>query len=350
MLVKGRWTKREIERAKILLVAHSQDRLNKASISRETGCGVDKVRQVISRFQKDDKLEDALKELPRSGQPEKLSTQEKAFVVATACTDPPDGSSHWTLILLRLQLKKVYKKKVCPNCIYKVLLDNDIKPWKKKMWSVPRLDQQYIEKMLDVLEVYEREYNKKIPVVCVDEKSTQLLSTPREEIPIKPGSSRKIDYEYKRNRTVNIFVGVEPLAGTRSYRVTDRRTGNDFAKYIKFLVEDKYRNKEKIVLVVDNLSTHKKSIILEKYGSLVGNRILDRIEWHYTPVHGSWLNMAEIEISMLSRAALSRRHPNKQELTKHVRAFQKRQNTNRAYINWQFTRQDAVSKFKSKGN
>jgi len=214
------------------------------------------------------------------------------------------------------------------------------------MWSIPQIDKEYKENMLDVLEVYERPYNKDVPVVCVDEKSTQLLSTPRGEISIIPSSSRKVDYEYKREGTANIFVGTEPLAGTRSYRVTERRTGNDFAKYIRYLVEDKYRDKKKIVLITDNLNTHKEEVILRKYGKKGGRRILDRIEWHFTPKHASWLNMAEIEIPMLSRSALSIRRKDKKILTKHVRAYQRRQNRERTKINWQFTRQDAITKFK----
>jgi len=135
MLVKGRWTQREIKRAKILLAAHASnknDELNKSLIAREVGCGFSKVDRVISRFAQRHCLEDALSELPRTGQPEKLSAEQKAFVVATACSNPLDGASHWTLKLLRLQVKKVYKKEVQKGCIRKVLLDNNLKPWKKK--------------------------------------------------------------------------------------------------------------------------------------------------------------------------------------------------------------------------
>ena len=132
MLKKGRWTPREIDRAKILLQAHSQNNLDKALIAKEVGCGVGKVTQVITRFEQNNNLNDALWELYRSGQPEKLNTEEKAFVIATACTDPPDGASHWSLKLLELQLRKVHKKDVKKECIRKVLLDNNLKPWKKK--------------------------------------------------------------------------------------------------------------------------------------------------------------------------------------------------------------------------
>lgn len=132
MLVKGRWTKREIERAKILLEAHSQDKLNKSGIARKVGCGIEKVRRVIRRFLARNNLADALSENPRSGHPEKLTGEEKMFVVATACTKPPDGAGHWSLELLGLQVKKTYKKKVGKNCISKILHDNNLKPWKKK--------------------------------------------------------------------------------------------------------------------------------------------------------------------------------------------------------------------------
>lgn len=132
MLVRGRWSQREISRAKILLEADSQDKLNQAEISRKVGCGIDKVRRVLRRYLGKKNLEDALRDLPRSGQPEKLAKEEQAFVIATSCSAPPNGAEYWTLTLLQNQVKKRYKKQVCLNCIRRVQQKNDLKPWKKK--------------------------------------------------------------------------------------------------------------------------------------------------------------------------------------------------------------------------
>lgn len=213
------------------------------------------------------------------------------------------------------------------------------------MWCVPTLDKEYKEKMLDVLEVYERPYNCKKPVVCLDEKSTQLLGATVSTKSMSSTGFRKVDYEYKRNGTANIFVSVEPLNCTRAYRVTKKRTGKDFAKFLRYLVESKYKEADKVVLVMDNLNTHTEKSLKRYYGKAEGKRIASRIEWHYTPKHASWLNMAETEISMISRAVLRRRLGDIQKLKRQVKVFQGRQDRRRATIKWQFTRTKARAKF-----
>ncbi len=214
------------------------------------------------------------------------------------------------------------------------------------MWCVPNLTAEYIRRMLDVLEVYERAYDPKRPVVCIDEKNFQLLSDKRAGLGMRLGKPKRVDYEYKRNGTANAFVAVEPLGKCRQVRVTARRTAKDFAAFLQYLVMVRYAKAEKVVIVTDNLNTHFPKSLVESYGEARAEAILRRVEWHYTPYHGSWLNMAEIEINVLSQQCLSRRFKDRAEATKQVRAWQRRRNLAKKGICWQFTRAKAKEKFR----
>ena len=213
------------------------------------------------------------------------------------------------------------------------------------MWCVPEITPEFEKKMMDVLSVYERDYDENHPVICLDEKNHQLLSVPRGEIPAEPGKPRRVDYEYKRHGTVNHFVAVEPKAGRRHIRVSERRTKTDFAGFIRFIMTRAYPKAEKVSIVLDNLSTHTEKAILESLGEGVGRRILERIEWHFTPTHASWLNMAEIEIGILSRQVLSKSIAEINRLKKEVRSYQARRNIAEAKISWGFTREQAKKVF-----
>jgi hypothetical protein len=214
------------------------------------------------------------------------------------------------------------------------------------MWCVPKLTAEYIKRMLDVLEVYERPYDPKRPVVCIDEKNFQLLSDKRTTIGMRVGKPKRVDYEYQRNGTANAFVAVEPLGNYRHVRITARRTARDFAAFLHFIVMEKYAKAEKVVIVTDNLNTHFVSSLIETYGEVRAVEIMSRIEWHYTPCHGSWLNMAEIEINVLSGQCLSKRFSDRAEATKHVKAWQRRRNLAKNGICWKFTQAKAKVKFK----
>ena len=200
--------------------------------------------------------------------------------------------------------------------------------------------------MEDVLAVYERPYDPKRPVVCADESNKELRKTPRGTLPIKTGQIERQDYEYKRNRTANMFMAVEPLVGKRRVRVTDQRTKQDFAEFLRCLADEDYPEADIIVLVVDNLNTHSPVCLYERFEPAEARRIAERIEWHYTPEHGSWLNMAEIELSVLSRQCLARRIPNKQALIAEVSAWETSRNNVKVQIDWQFKTEDARIKLK----
>jgi DDE superfamily endonuclease len=200
--------------------------------------------------------------------------------------------------------------------------------------------------MEDVLEVYTRPYDPQRPVVCLDEASKQLVAETRVPIPAAPGKLARIDYEYERKGTANLFMVFEPLAGQRRVTITERRTAIDFAHVIRDLVEAYYPQADTIVLVMDNLNTHKPAALYEAFEPAEARRLLERLEMHHTPKHGSWLNMAETELSVLATQCLDRRIPDQEPLTREVAAWERQRNTAECRIDWQFTTQDARIKLK----
>jgi DDE superfamily endonuclease len=200
--------------------------------------------------------------------------------------------------------------------------------------------------MEEVLAVYTRLYDERRPQVCLDEMSRQLISETRIPVPMQPGQPACYDYEYERHGTCNLFVACEPLVGKRYLQVTEHRTKADFARFIRDLVDVYYPTAEKIVLVMDNLNTHTPAALYEVFEPAEARRLLEKLELHYTPKHGSWLNMAEIELSILSRQCLDRRIGSQAELAREVAAWQVKRNRRDVGINWRFTTSDARIKLK----
>jgi len=200
--------------------------------------------------------------------------------------------------------------------------------------------------MEDVLEVYQRPQDPVCPMVCLDETSKQLTAETRVPIRAKPGRTARFDYEYQRNGTANLFMMFAPLEGWRHAEATDRRTAVDYARVLKELSDTHFPTARKIVLVQDNLSTHKPASLYEAFPAAEARRLVERFEWHYTPKHGSWLNMAESELGVLSSQCLDRRIPDKQTLIEEVAAWQDSRNKNHAKADWQFTTADARVKLK----
>ncbi len=195
--------------------------------------------------------------------------------------------------------------------------------------------------MEDVLDLYEEPYDPKRPKVCFDEATKQLIGDTRVAIPPKPGRLERFDYEYKRNGTCNLFMFCEPLTGWRHVEVTQRRTMVDFSHQMRWLVDEAYPQADKVRVVLDNLNTHRPASLYEAFEPAEARRILKRLEFHYTPKHGSWLNMAEIELSVLSKQCLARRIEDEQTLRREVAAYERERNESKAVINWRFTTQDA---------
>ena len=201
--------------------------------------------------------------------------------------------------------------------------------------------------MEDVLEVYHRPHDPARPLVCLDETSKQLVAETRTPLPMRPGEPARHDYEYERNGTANLFMLFAPLEGWRHVEVTERRTAIDYAKILRDLADNHFPKAEKIVLVQDNLNTHTPASLYEAFAPDEARRLVERFEWHYTPKHGSWLNLAESELAVLSGQCLDRRIPDRAMLEREVAAWLARRNTHHAKADWRFTTADARIKLKS---
>jgi len=205
----------------------------------------------------------------------------------------------------------------------------------------PLQNSDFVANMERVLDVYKRPYNKDLPIVCMDESPKQLIKETRLPIRMKPGHEAREDFEYERCGVANIFLASEPLTGKRYVEVTERKTKLDWAKFVKQIADDWYKDAPRIMLVMDNLSTHKPSALYEAFEPKEAKRIWDRLEFVYTPKHGSWLNMAEIELNVLMGQCLNRRIDNIETMKKEVKAWQTHRNNKKAKIKWQFTCDDA---------
>ena len=213
-----------------------------------------------------------------------------------------------------------------------------------KEWCIPEVSAEFVAKMEDVLEVYQRPYDPLNPVVCIDETNKQMIKEIR--IPCEPGQPEKVDSVYERNGVADVFMIFEPLAGKRETIVTETRTAIDFANVLKFTADIMYPQSEKIILVTDNLNTHAQASLYKAFEPEEARRLVNRFEWHYTPKHGSWLDMAEIEIGVMSRQALSKPLPDLSSFKKQVKAWTQRRNFECSKVNWRFTTKDARIKLK----
>jgi len=214
-------------------------------------------------------------------------------------------------------------------------------------WCIPpEASGEFVARMEDVLEVYKRPYDAELPVVCLDETNRQLIEETRKSITAKPGRPKRTDYEYRRKGVVNVFMMFEPLKARRHVKVTDRRTRKDFAECLRDLVDVHYPQADRIVLVMDNLNTHSKGSLYEAFEPAEARRLAETLEIHPTPKHGSWLNMAEIEIGIFSRQCLSQYIPQKTKMQSESLAWERQRNEAEATVDWQFTTPDARVKLK----
>jgi hypothetical protein len=215
------------------------------------------------------------------------------------------------------------------------------------MWCIPpEQNAEFVCAMENVLEVYHRPYDPTRPVICMDETSKQLVKETRVPQPARPGQPERFDYEYERNGTANVFMFCEQMAGRRRVAVTDRRTKCDWAEQVRVLMDVQYPRAERVTLVMDNLNTHALASLYEAFDPAEARRLIERLEVVYTPKHGSWLNMAEIELSVLSRQCMGDRVPDQATLAAAVDRWQKDRNNSRATIDWRFTTADARIKLR----
>jgi transposase len=332
---------RKMKRAQILLMADKG--ATDEAIAKALPAGTSTVFRTRRRFVEGG-LDNALNEAPRPGGSRKLSGHEEALLIATACSKPPAGCARWTLELLAERTVRLTEhESISRSTIGRRLHENELKPWKKRMWCIPKVNASFVAAMEDLLALY-GENEPEQPVVCFDETPRQLIGETRTPIPPKPGETAIYDYEYRRNGTANLFVFVDAHQPWRHVKVTKRRTNIDFAECMRDLVDEHYPEAQRIRVVLDNLSTHKPGSLYEAFPPEEARRILGRLEFHFTPKHGSWLNMAEIEIGVLASQCLDRRIPDREMLESEVRAWQRRRNASGARINWMFRVENAREK------
>jgi len=342
VLKGGRHAARKLKRAQILLATDAG--MPDETIARSLAVSGSTVYRTKRRFVEGD-LARALDEEPRPGAARKLSGPEEALLVATACSSPPEGRARWTLELLAGEMVRLTEhERLSRETVRRRLAENALKPWRQKRWCVPRVDGEYVARMEDVLDLYAEAPDPKRPVVCFDESPTQLIGEVRQPIPAAPGRVERFDYEYRRAGTVNLFVLVDAHRPWRKVTVTQQRTALDFARCVRELVEVDHPRAERVRVVLDNLSTHTPGALYEAFPAEEARRLLRRLEFHFTPKHASWLNMAEIEIGVLKGQCLSRRIADRERLEREIAAWQRGRNAAEAKIEWMFTTEAARTK------
>jgi transposase len=342
LLSGGKHAAREVKRAQILLAADAG--VGDEVIANTVSVGGSTVYRTKRRFVEGN-LELALSEEARPGAARKLSGKETALLVATACSSPPEGRKRWTLDLLAGAMVRLTEHEgLSSETVRRRLAEDDLKPWRRDMWCIPHVDGTYVARMEDVLDLYAEEADPKRPVVCFDESPTPLIGELREPIPAAPGQPERYDCEYRRNGTANLFVFLDVHKPWRHVKVTDQRTARDFAVCMRDLVDTHYPDADQIRVVMDNLSTHTTGALYETFAAPEAHRILQRLEFHYTPKHASWLNMVEIEIGVLRGQCLDRRIGERQVLVSEIDARQRQRNAAGARIKWKFTTQKARNK------
>ena len=291
----------------------------------------------------------------------KITGEFEAQVIATALSPAPKGRARWTLRLLAEHcMEKKYLVTVSHTCIGEMLNTNQVKPHLSKYWCIPKEnDSAFVACMEDVLGIYQLPYDPDVPVLCMDEKPIQFLDETRRRIDAKPlridpdtnlyipGTIEKIDSEYVRCGHGSIFIFTEPLVGWRYVVARHTRTKGDFAFLMRQILDERYSNARKVIVIIDNLNTHTKAAFYEAFPPQIAYKMAQTFEFHYTPVHGSWLNIAECELSALSRECLGKQRINSLDALNDILEYwQLDRNMRQKGVNWQFTAQDARTKLK----
>ena len=262
----------------------------------------------------------------------------EARIIAKACSPAPEGYARWTLTMLTEEMAVILEDRLSRATIGRILQKNELKPHLNDYWCIPpEEDAEFVAAMEDILDVYQLPYDPKHPVWCMDEKPYQLLDESRNPLPMRPGDIRKVDSEYVRNGTVSIFCFIQPHTGRIIHSVEMTRTAVDWAEKMKYLVDEICPDAEKIILVMDNLNTHTLGSLYKAFPPAEARRIARKLEVHYTPKHGSWLDIAEIGINIMTRECLNRRIPGIEELRSELKAWNEKYNSSPSPVNWQYT-------------
>lgn len=347
----GKGAARKLLHARVLLKSDESEYgpgWNDSQTAESLEISIKTVSRIRERFVEEG-IEEALNhKKPFRTRTKKMDGELEARVVALSCTSPPEGRRKWTMQLLADKLVELnYCESISDETVRVTLKKNEIKPWLKEQWCIPpEANAEFVCAMEDVLDVYQRPLDPQKPLVCLDETSKQQVRETRVPLPPKPGKPEVYDYEYERNGVSNLFMISAPIEGWRHVDVTDHRKKEDFARCIKDLVDFHFPDARKIVLVMDNLNTHKPASLYQAFTPQEAKRLMDKLEIHYTPKHGSWLDMAEIELGILQRQCLDRRIPDQKTLKEEVKKWEQRRNQQKATINWRFTTKDARIKLK----
>lgn len=337
---------RKVKRALILLAADRGETHDPIAASVDVGTSTvfRTKRDFVERG-----LVEALQERPRPGASRKLSDKEELLLVATACSKAPSGRARWTVSLLADRMVQLTQHDyIGDETIRRRLHEKQLKPWQHKMWCIPKVDGEFVARMEDVVELYTQPASPECPVVCFDESPVQLVGETRTPHPARPGILARIDYEYRRNGTCNLFAFVDAHRPWRHIKVTERRTNVDFAHCMRDLCDEHYPRAKKIRVVMDNLSTHSVGALYDAFPPAEARRIAQRIEFHYTPKHASWLNLVEIEFSVLRAQCLDRRIPDRATLETELAAWEHQRNAAQARITWLFDLERARQKFQKR--
>ena len=347
----GKHSSRKLVHALILLNAdeggHAErQKLTNKGISEFLQVGESMVERIKKRFVEDG-LEYALEDKPAEREYRRKADGDlEARLIALSCGEAPEGFARWSLRLLADKLVEMeYVESISHETVRAVLKKRVKAVEEERLGDPPSQSGDFVANMEKVLEVYKRPYDEKRPVVCMDESPKQLIGEAKTPIPAKPGCEEKYDYEYVRNGVCNIFMANEPLAGKRLVKITERKTKPDWALFVKE-VAGLYPDAEKITLVMDNYDTHKPGSLYEAFMPGEAKALWDRFEFIFTPKHGSWLNMAEIELNVLMKQCLDRRIDDMEKIKGEVLAWQEARNNRDAKINWQFNTEDARIKLK----
>jgi transposase len=345
---RGKVSARKLNRVRILLLA--DENRPKGTMTDSQIAEILLVSEAtIARIRKQfcaEGLSAAIDEKPRSGRPHQFSGEDRAKVTALACSTPPEGNGQWSLRLMADRLVTLeFVESIAYTTVRTILKKNELSPHLKSWWCISELNSQFLWRMEDILQVYQRPYDPLRPVICYDERPCQLIGDTILPLPISAGKPKRVDHHYERNGVANLLIAVEPLTGRRYVQITDRRTKREYADFLKFVVETYYKHAEQAILVQDNLNTHTPAAFYQEFSAQEAFELAQKFDMHYTPTNGSWLNMAEIEISAISRQCLNRRIPDKQTLLREVTACVNQRNEKRINIDWQFSIPKARDKF-----
>ena len=331
---KGITAARILKRANILLMSNvgKQDKFIAETLKVSTST-IFRTKKRFVEFG----LEEALSEGKRPGFPRILDANQEALLISLACTKPPEGCARWTLSLIAEQFVTLCDvETVSIETLRRRFKENDLKPWQRKMWCVGKMNADYVAQMEHVLDLYAKPENVAEPVVNFDEAMKQLVSDITPPSRAKPGQPARQDYEYKRVSVANIFLFFDRHRGWRKAKTTTNKKAVDFAHCMKDLVDEHYPTAQKIHVVMDNYGTHKAGSLYKAFKPEEALRILNRLEFHYTPKHASWLNMVEIEIGNMNQQCLDRRIADWETLNSELAIWEARRNKSFATINWMF--------------